>query len=61
MKKHSKIQKILDNTISDLDQGGDIERAKVIVRLIDVKFKGYREQRKYKKLTGKPLKINFFE
>tara|TARA_B110000444_G_scaffold150345_1_gene140658 strand:+ start:98 stop:292 length:195 start_codon:yes stop_codon:yes gene_type:complete len=61
-KKHKDIQKTLDSVIDKMESGKlDNVSALAVAKVISVKISGYKEQLKYKKATGSPDKIEFFE
>ena len=61
-KKHKDIQKVLDKVLDKMEKGTlDNTAALAVAKVISVKISGYKEQLKYKKATGSPDKIDFFE
>lgn len=62
LNKAEGFQKMLSEQTEKLIKGEiDIEQAKAIAKMSLAKIGLYREQLKYKKLTGKPTEVKFFE
>ena len=59
---HSDIQSTLDKVIRKLEEGKlDNNSALTMSKVIATKISAYKEQIKYKKMTGQPGTIEFFE
>ena len=62
MKKSKDLHKILDDTIDNvINESVDHKRGSCISRLVANKIRLAAEETKYKKLTGRPAKVEFFE
>jgi hypothetical protein len=62
LKKATGLQSLLNSVIEDLhNEKVDVNKAKVFSQIAGTKIAGYRVELAYKKLTGKPLTIDFFE
>jgi len=61
-KTHSQSQLVLDKMIDKLDKDdSQMEKAKIMAKLVDVKFRGYSVLLKHKKMTNEPKDVAFFD
>jgi hypothetical protein len=59
---HQDNQDILDRALISLDsKEPEIQKATTIAKIVDVKFRGYRDQVKYKSLRADSSKMPFYE
>ena len=51
----------LDVALEEIQKGENLQKAIAVSKIISVKFRGYRDQLKYKELTSKVIKMEFYE